>query len=498
MKKVLTLILDGFGMREDLYGNAIKNAGMSNFIKIWNEYPHCLLKSSGSSVGLPKDQCGSSEIGHLLLGAGRSVKNNLIELTDAFEKNKIAANPTCINLIKKLKSSDKNLHICILLSDGGITSHINHLLKMLEYLKSLKLKNTIYLHLISDGKDSARNSFLNYYEKIKPYINENIKISTVCGRYYALDDTKDYKRTECYYNLLAEGEGVETPDLTKVIELCYSKKLTDEYIPPLKLRDYKAINKEDMILLLNFSRSNQKQLLESLMDAESKNFRKRKIFQEVYSLYEIDEKLNKNYFFKTMPIKHTLGEYISELGLSQARISEYIKRDSLNYYFNGNKTVNLTNCDVFIVDTLKEDSFDCKPEMNCLTVSKTIINSMEQDYDFIFANFANPDIVGHTGNYQATINGLQAIDVCLGKIITAAEENFYKIIIVGSHGKADTIINRENEILTKNTQSPVPLIILDKKVKLKNGDITMFAPTLLKYLDITIPQEMKDCETVIE
>ena len=195
---------------------------------------------------------------------------------------------------------------------------------------------------------------------------------------------------------------------------------------------------------------------------------------------------------------HTLPEYISDLGLTQAHIFESVKESSMTYYLTGKRKLELKDCDRYIIPSPKVDSYDMKPEMDSLSIAKTVIKCMEKDYDFILVNFANPDEVGHTGNYQATINGLQAIDVCLGKILEIAEENFYKVIITSSHGKADTIVDRQNNIITKNTLSPVPFMIVDNKVKLKNGDLTSFAPTLLKYMDIALPKEMKNTEILLE
>ena len=213
-----------------------------------------------------------------------------------------------------------------------------------------------------------------------------------------------------------------------------------------------------------------------------------------YIVYEIDKSLSRNYFFESKVINHTLCEYLSELGLNQAHIYESVKTYSMSYFLNGEKNNEIENCDIFCVDSPVVDSFDMKPEMSSLAISKTAIECMEKDYDFILVNFANPDEVGHTGNYGATINGLQAVDICLGKILEVAEENFYKVVIISSHAKTDMIINRDNEIVTKNTTSPVPFIILDKKVKLNNGNLYSFAPTLLTYMDIAIPKEMKDTD----
>ena len=498
MKKILTIILDGFGMREDIYGNAIKNAGMNNFINIWNNYPHCLLKASGKSINLPDNQCGSSELGHRIIGAGHQIESRLTEINETLKKERLKYNHKYNELLKYLEESKRNLHISILLSDGGVSSHIEHLKGFLEELKKSKVENSIYIHAITDGRDANKYSAYSYIKELDSYLDHQVKLASLCGRYYALDETRDYKRTKMYYDLLFEGRGVDTPNIPRVIEKCYEKKLSDEYLPPLKTNDFIPINNKDVFFFLNFSKENQSQLLDSICNKDFIEFNTYNMEIEVYSLYEINKNQNDNYFFETKSYVHTLAEYISELGLTQAHIFESIKSNSMKYHFNGERYIKLENCDIYSIDSQNVDSFDQKPEMNSLAVAKTAIKCMEKDYDFIVVNFANPDEVGHTGNYQATINGLQAIDVCLGKLLEVADENFYKVVITSSHGKADTIIYRDNNIITKNTKSPVPFIIMDKKIKLNNGTLISFAPTLLRYMDIAIPKEMKNTEILIE
>lgn len=499
MKKILTIILDGFGMREDIYGNAIKNAGMKNFINLWNNYPHCLLRASGTSIGLPDKQCGCSTMGHEIIGAGRSISNKLTEINEIFKKDRLKYNTKYTEMIDYLKKhKDKSLHITHLLSDGGVSSHINHLKGFLNELKKSGIENNIYLHIIADGRDSNKYSIYKYISDIETYIIDNIHISSICGRYYALDETNDYRRTKMFYDMLFEGRGIEASNIEKVIAKCYQKHLSDEYLPPLLTEEFHHLEKDDVLMILNYSKENQMQFLNAITNNDFVEFNNKTNLVEIYSLYEIDETKNTNYFFKVTKHHTTLPEYLSILGLTQAHIFETIKSPSMTYYLNGKRTLNLDNCDTYSVTSPEVDSFDMKPEMNSLSIAKTVIKCMEQDYDVIIANFANPDEVGHTGNYQATINSLQAVDVCLGKIIEVAEDNFYKVIITSSHGKADTIIDRDNNIITKNTLSPVPFMIIDESVKLKNGDLISFAPTLLKYMDIAIPKEMKDSEILLE
>lgn len=498
MKKILTIILDGFGMREDIYGNAIKNAGMNNFINIWNHYPHCLLKASGTAIGLPEKQCSSSELGHKVIGTGRQTENKLDMLNELFRKDSLKYNHKYNELLKYLSNhQDKKVHLVILLSDGGVSSHISHLRLFINELNKSKVTNDILIHVISDGRDSDKYSVGKYIKEIEDITGPKVKIASVCGRYYALDETRDYRRTKVFYDLLYEGRGVSAPNLARVIEKCYEKKLSDEYLPPIKTQSLEPIENNDVIMFLNYSKNNQLQILDTLCNKDFIEFNTYSNNIEVYSLFEIDSNLNQNYLLENQTYSHTLLEYLSELGLNQAIIYEKIKSSSMKYHINGDRYIKLQNCDIYSISSPLVDSLDMKPEMESLSIAKTAIKCMEKDYDFIIANFANPDEIGHTGNYQATINGLQAIDVCLGKLIETAEENFYKIVIVSSHANADTIINRENKIITKNTLSPVPFIIMDKKVKLENGDLTSFAPTLLKYMDIAIPKEMKNTEILI-
>jgi 2,3-bisphosphoglycerate-independent phosphoglycerate mutase len=499
MKKILTIILDGLGMREDVYGNAVKMAGMSNFINIWNNYPHCLLRANGEHVNLPEGQSSSTEIGHKIIGAGREIDNKINEINSVLSKDNIKYNQRYSSMVEYLKKRpENNLHLLILLSDGGVSSHINHLKLILTELKKSKVNNNIYIHCITDGKDSDKFSSYKYIKEISTNLRNNEHIASLCGRYYALDNQKQYKRTKVYYDLLFNGKAVEALNIKLVIKKCYDRKLTDAFMPPIKTGEFEPIKDSDCVLFLNYSKSNQVQLLNAICNQDFIEFETTKAKVKVYSLYEIDPSINKSHFFTSKKYNNTLLEYLSKLGLSQAVVYESIRKSSMKYYLNGERDMRFDNCDYICIDSPIVDSFDQKPEMNALQVAKAVIKCMEEDYDFIICNFANADELGHTGNYQAVINGLQAIDVCLGKLLEVAEENFYKVVIVSSHSNADTIINRKNEVITKNTLNPVPFVIMDKKISLRNGNLSSFTPTLLHYMDISIPKEMKNSEILIE
>ena len=496
MKKILTIILDGFGIKEEVYGNAVKNAGMTNFIDIWNNYPHALLNCNEEKVGLPKGVAINSELAHKTIGAGRIVKSKSSIVEEAINNRTIINSGKYIRMVEYLKTSQKNIHIIYLLSESPLNSKTNDIKYIVNNLKRQGVNN-VYLHLITDGEDSSKFYSLSFIKKHGVDFF-GAKIASICGKYYALDKTKDYAKTQVYYDLLVNSRGVNTPNIERIIDICYNKKITDTYLPPIKTIDFKPINNEDVVFFMNYGRDSQYQIINAIVNKDFHEFSIKDVNVKVYSLFEIRKNLNVDYLLKEEKIKNSLSEYLGMLGLSQARITEEVKEESLEYYLDGSREIDIENCEDYIIKTNKIEYIEKKPEMKALNIARLIIKCMENDYDFIIANFANPDMIGHTGNFQATINALQAIDVCLGKIIEVAKNNFYKVIIMGSHANCETIIDRSNKIITKNTLSKVPFIIMDKKVKVKNGDLPSIAPTILYYMDITLPKEMKDTELLIE
>ena len=496
MKKILTIILDGFGMKEDVYGNAVKNAGMTNFIDIWKNYPHTLLHCSEKKVGLPNEVAINSELAHKIIGSGRIVKSKYAITQEAINNNNLVNGSKYLKMIEYLKENQKSIHLVFLLSESLLNSNINDLKYIINNLIKQGIKN-VYLHLITDGEDSSKFYSLNFFKKHNVDFN-GINIASVCGKYYAMDKTRDYSKTQVYYDLLLNSKGVKTPSLERIVEICYNKKITDSYLPPIKTSNFVPVKEDDVILFLNYGRDSQFQILNSLVNKDFDAFKTTNINLKAYSLFEVRKNLNIDYLLREEKEKNTLSEYLGILGLSQARITEEIKEESLDYYLDGARDIEIDNCENYILKTNKIEYIEKKPEMKALNIARLVIKCMENDYDFVIANFANPDVIGHTGNFQATINALQAIDVCLGKIIDVAKDNFYKIVIVGSHANCETIIDRNNKIITKNTLNKVPFIIMDKKIKLKSGDISSIVPTILTYMDINLPQEMKKTDILLE
>jgi len=491
MKKILTIILDGFGYREEEYGNAIKAAQMEVFNKLWEEYPHSLLKASEEAVGLNEGQFGNSETGHQTIGAGRKILQNET-LIDNLLENEILENEIFKGLLEK---KDKTIHLMGLCSDGNVHAGIDDVINMYELL----VKNgftKIYFHVITDGRDTDPHSSYKYINQIEDKINEYKigNIATICGRYYAMDRDKNYDRTKSYYELVTKGVGYETNNIKNIIDRMYEKEITDEFLKPIIVNRAGIIKNGDILLWMNYRADRTKQIIASFTDTLFDGFHTYDMSNlEVYSFLPIDKNIPTISFLEEQNIKNPLGLYLSELGITQARIAETEKFPHVTYFFDGGYNGKIPKCNQFHIPSPDVPTYDLRPEMSAVGVTKKCIECMMQDYDFILVNFANPDMVGHTGNYEATVKACMAIDMCLEKIIEKAEENFYKVIILADHGNADIMLDENGEIVTTHTLSKVPFIILDKSVELdEEGDLTNVAPTILEYMDIAVPDEMKE------
>ena len=500
MKKVILVIFDGFGLRDEKQGNAILNADMPNYNYLLNNYPHSRLQASEQYVGLPKGQMGNSEIGHLSIGAGRLIKQNYMQIEDMFKNNELADNEAYLDMVHYVHENNKPLHLMALISPGGIHSHLNFILDMIENLHKDNVTN-VYVHAITDGRDTDIHSAYSYIEQVEQKLEKyNMgKVVSVCGRYYAMDRDKKWARTKYYSDMITKGTGVKIPNAKKGIELCYRKDITDEFIPPLLIDETKLIKDGDALLWFNYRPDRAKQILRVLTDPDFKEFDTIKYPNlKTYTIYKIDEAINSKHILDHIDVINPMGEYIASLGLSQARIAETEKYAHVTYFFDGGRELSLSNCDRFLIPSPKVATYDMKPEMSSLEVTSQVIKCLNDNYDFILVNFANSDMVGHTGNYEATIKALEAIDSCLGTILEYANENFYTLFLTGDHGNADIMFDETGKVITTHTINPVPFITTDKKLKLKDGAITSIAPTILKYMDIKIPKEMENSEILIE
>lgn len=500
MKKILMIILDGFGIREEEHGNAIKKANMPYFKKLWEEYPHSLLEASGNYVGLPDYQFGNSEICHGVIGLGHKIKQKMTIINEEIDKKTIYENENLIALVNHVKSNNSNLHLMGLLSNGGVHSHIDYMLKLIPILKNMGVKK-IYFHVITDGRDTAINSSLIYINQLQKVFDQQGlgEIVSVCGRYYAMDRDKKYDRTKYYYNMIVNGNGLKIINLEMAIKNCYKKNIYDEFFPPLLLKNIK-LAEHDALLWLNYRHDRAIQILNAISDKEFNGFQNSIINNlKVFTLFKQEEIKNVTPLFEFNEEElYPIGEYFSDLGITQARIAETEKYSHVTKFFNSEKSPKFKGTDNFLIPSPLVRTYDLTPLMSAQDITKQTIKCLEKDYDFVLVNYANPDMVGHTGNFDATVKALEGLDKCLAELIENAEDNFYKVILLADHGNADTMLDENNKIVTTHSMAPVPFILMDKNINLKSsGDLTNVAPTLLKYLDIAIPKDMKESKSLI-
>ncbi len=496
MKKILTIILDGFGYREEEKGNAILAAHMKTFTELWNKYPHALLEASEEAVGLSKGQAGNSEVGHMTIGAGRLLKQSEMLVNDFLKEPDMES----ANVIKLLENKDKDVHIMGLCSDGNIHAGVDDFLSMYKFLIDNGFTK-IHFHLITDGRDTGVHDAMKYINMIKDIIVEYGvgDVVSICGRYYAMDRDENWDRTKAYYDLVVGGKGLSSINIEKSINSSYEKGITDEFIKPI-ICSKNTIKNGDIIMWMNYRADRAKQILSSIVNWSTfEGFSTENMKDTlVFSFLPVDKKIKTYNLIEPVVVKNSLGLYLSELDFTQARIAESEKFPHVTYFFDGGVDGKIKGCDKFHIPSPSVATYDLKPEMSCVEVTKRVILSMNNDYDFILVNFANPDMVGHTGNMDAATKACMAVDMCLNKIMEKAEDNFYKVVILADHGNADIMINDDGSICTTHTTSVIPFILCDEKVKLqKTGSLVNVAPTILDYMDIAIPKEMEGTESLI-
>lgn len=496
MKKILMIILDGFGIREEEKGNAVKLANMEFLKSLWDNYPHALLKASEHYVGLPDGQFGNSEVCHQVIGLGHVVKQKITIVNEEIENKTILDNVNFQDMINHVNMYDSTLHLMGLTSDGGVHSHIDYMKKIIKLLKEQNIKKVVF-HAITDGRDTFRTSSVKYLDEINNLLTEEGIgfIGTIAGRFYAMDRDNKWERTKVYVDLITEGRGYKVNDYANAINTCYKKDVTDEFLPPLILNENALLKENDALLWLNFRPDRARQILNSLTHPKFYDFRvNRPDNFKVFSLFKQDDVPNvKSLFEYKLDNLYPIGKYFSDLKLTQARIAETEKYSHVTYFFNSLLAKEFEGQDNYLVASPKVSTYDKAPLMSAREVTNKVKEAIEKDYDFILVNYANPDMLGHTGNLEATIESLKGLDKLLEDVMSAAEDNFYKVFILSDHGNCDEMLSPKGEVITTHSLAEVPFIITDKNVILKpNGDLTMVAPTLLKYMDIAIPKEMEN------
>ena len=494
-KSVLLIIMDGFGLGENNENNAIFKAKTPTLDKIFKENSYTELFASGSHVGLPEGQMGNSEVGHLNIGAGRVVYQDLTYINKCIADGSFYKNEELIKLMETVKNNDSTLHLMGLLSDGGVHSSIEHFFAILKFAKKYDLKK-VCLHIWTDGRDTAPKSAIKYINELENFMFENKigTIETICGRYFAMDRDKNWERTKSAFNAIVSAQGTKFQSAAKALEKSYSEGITDEFIKPCVRENYVGIKEKDAVLCLNFRSDRARQITE-MFTSNSENFQHIRGFKvEKYcSLTSYDEKFeNVDVIFKPRIMKNTLGEYASKLGLKQLRVAETEKYAHVTFFFNGGVENPNKNEDRIIVKSPNVKTYDLKPEMSALNVTDEVLKGIESGiYDLIIVNFANPDMVGHTGNMEATVKAVETVDNCILSLTNEAEKYGGVVVITADHGNAEKMKDENGEPLTSHTTAKVPFVIVGYKEKLKKGgSLCDIAPTILKILSLDKPAEM--------
>ncbi|SHH94257.1 2,3-bisphosphoglycerate-independent phosphoglycerate mutase [Sporanaerobacter acetigenes] len=498
-KPVMLMILDGWGLEEKKEGNAIKLAKTPNYDRLLKEYPNTKLSPSGLSVGLPDGQMGNSEVGHLNIGAGRIVYQELTRITKSIEDGDFFHKEEFLQAIESAKANNSKIHVMGLVSDGGVHSHNTHLYALLELFKKEGIEN-VCIHAFLDGRDVSPTSGKNYIEELEKKINEIGvgKIATVSGRYYAMDRDKRWERVKLAYDAMVLGNGKKEVGAVEAIEKSYAEDVTDEFVVPTVIyKDEKpvaTIEDGDSIIFFNFRPDRAREITRAIVDEKFEGFERQKKVETFYvTMTQYDKTIeNVHIAYKPEKYKNTLGEYVSKLGMKQLRIAETEKYAHVTFFFNGGVEEPNANEDRVLIPSPKVATYDMQPEMSAIEVKNEVINRIKMDeYDLIILNFANPDMVGHTGDLEATIKAVETIDTCIGEIVEEILNRNGKLMITADHGNAEKMIDEEGHPVTSHTTNKVPCIIIGEgKVHLREGKLADISPTLLRMMNIEIPSEM--------
>ena len=501
-KLTMLMILDGFGINPNKDGNAVELAKTPNIDKLKKKYPNTQIKTSGLAVGLPEGQMGNSEVGHTNIGAGRIVYQELTKITKSIEDGDFFTNPEFIAAIENCKKNHTKLHILGLLSDGGVHSHIRHLYGLLEMAKRRDFED-VYVHCFLDGRDTPPASAESYIIKLQDKMQEKGigKIASISGRFYAMDRDKRWERVKKCYDALVNGEGNKAGSTINAIENSYQKEVFDEFVEPTVICNGKEpvakIEKNDSVIFFNFRPDRAREITRSLVDPEFDGFETKKDLNLYFVCFtNYDETMpNVHIAFKKEPLKNTFGEYISKKGYTQLRIAETEKYAHVTFFFNGGEEKQYEGEDRILVPSPKVETYDLKPEMRAYEVTDKVLDAIQKDkYDVIILNYANPDMVGHTGSLSAAIKAVETIDECVGKVVKLVESKQGDLIITADHGNAEQMIDyKTGEPHTAHTTNPVPLILVTNKKDLKlkqDGKLADLAPTMLDLMNLEKPEEM--------
>ncbi len=495
--KVALIIMDGWGLGKIKKSDAIQHAKVPFVSSLYPLYPNTTLITCGEDVGLPEGQMGNSEVGHLNLGAGRVVYQELQRINVAIKDGSFATNPIILNALNHAKENNKTLHLMGLVSDGGVHSHTNHLKALLSLCAANSL-NDVLVHAFTDGRDTDPKSGLGFLEDLQTHLSNTIgNIATITGRYYAMDRDKRWERVKIAYDALVSGIGQKSDDLLDTVRKSYEAGVTDEFIQPIinSKINQSSINENDVVICFNFRTDRCREITEVLTQHDMPEHGMKTMALDYTTMTQYDHSYkNVKVIFENDDLKNTLGEILAKNGKSQLRIAETEKYPHVSFFFSGGREKPFEKENRIMIPSPKVATYDLQPEMSAKEVADAAIEEIEKNQpDFICLNFANADMVGHTGVWKAVIKAVETVDACVEKVVNAALEKDYMIFLTADHGNADYEINEDGSPNTAHTLNPVPLFVIDKtwKGKLQSGKLGDIAPTILTAMGLTVPAEMK-------
>lgn len=497
-KKVLLMILDGWGKSPDPKVSAIDNAHTPYIDSLYLKYPHAQLRTDGLNVGLPEGQMGNSEVGHMNLGAGRIVFQELQRINNACSSRQIMNEKVLLEAFAYAKKNQKKVHLMGLVSDGGVHSHINHLKALVEATQDFGLKD-VFIHAFTDGRDVDPKSGEFFINEIQNFIKDTTaKLATIIGRYYAMDRDRRWERIKLSYELLINGRGAPSQDAIKSIQESYANDITDEFINPIVMVDdhqkpIATIDKDDVVIFFNFRTDRGRQLVEAMTQTDYPDCEMHKLPLYFVTMTSYDDSFqNMHVIYYKDNLQKTLGEVLADAGKTQLRIAETEKYPHVTFFFSGGREDRFEGESRIMCPSPKVPTYDLQPEMSAFDICDQLVPVLEKrEVDFVCLNFANGDMVGHTGVMEAAIAACEAVDKAVERVLTAANNSDYTTILIADHGNCETMINPDGSPNTAHTTNPVPIILIDKTLKaIRNGVLADIAPTILELMGVEKPEVM--------
>ncbi len=486
-KKCILIITDGIGYKPNGRANAFESAEKPTYDELFRSVPHSLIHTYGLHVGLPEGQMGNSEVGHMTIGSGRVLYQDLVKISLALKDGTLEEN----EVLRELLSKSGRIHLIGLMSDGGVHSHIEHTIGLAKI--AAKAGKRVFLHLITDGRDVSPTSAPEYLKQLEEILDDNITVATLGGRFYTMDRDQRWERVEKGYRAIAMAEPKTELSPLRYVENSYEEGVTDEFILPTAFDGYEGLKDGDGVLFTNFRSDRMREIVTALGDPNFDRFERKPLHLHIATMTEYDKSFAYPVLFRKEVPKNTLAEVISDAGLSQLHTAETEKYAHVTFFFNGGVEEPVENESRVLIPSPKVKTYDMKPEMSAPQVGDAVLTAMDEEYDFIVVNFANGDMVGHTGNFEAAVKAVEAVDRELGRIVEKAKRKDYRMVLTSDHGNCEEMVDDEGNILTNHTVGDVWCFVMAPGVEeVKPGALNNIAPTVLKLMELPIPKEMDE------